>query len=57
MFGAQGKAETKRLAHARWSCKYHMDFAPEHRRQAIYGRIQAGIGCLLRKLCENKGIV
>ena len=57
MFGAQEKAETKRLAHTRWNCKYHMDFAPEHRRQAIYGRIQAGIESILRKLCENKGIV
>lgn len=57
MFGAQEKAETKRLAHTRWSCKYHMDFAPEHQRRAIYGQIQADIGSILRKLCEYKGIV
>ena len=52
MFGAQEKAEMKRLAHTRWNCKYHMDFAPEHWRQAIYEQIWAGIGSLLRELCD-----
>ena len=44
------------LAHRKWNCKYHKVFAPKYRRQAIYGKIKADIGQILRKLCEHKGI-
>ena len=44
------------LAHTTWNCKYHIVFAPKYRRMAIYGKIKADIGKILRKLCEQKGI-
>lgn len=31
-------------------------FAPKYRRQAIYGKLKADIGQILRKLCEQKGV-
>jgi putative transposase len=31
-------------------------FAPKYRRQAIYGKIRADIGKILRILCQRKGI-
>ena len=45
------------LAHTTWNCKYHIVFAPKYRRMAIYGKIKADIGKILRKLCEQKGIM
>ena len=44
------------LSHTKWNCKYHIVFAPKYRRQAIYGKIKADIGKILRMLCERKGI-
>ena len=44
------------LAHTAWNCKYHIVFAPKYRRQAIYGKIRADIGKMLRMLCQRKGI-
>lgn len=37
------------LSHTKWSCKYHIVFAPKYRRQEIYGRIKADIGKILRQ--------
>ena len=48
--------DIKNLSHSRWRCKYHIVFAPKYRRQAIYGKIKADIGQVLRKLCEQKGV-
>ena len=48
--------DVKSLAHTTWNCKYHIVFAPKYRRMAIYGKIKADIGKILRKLCEQKGI-
>ena len=50
------KLDTNSLAHTKWECKYHIVFAPKYRRQIIYGKINADIGQMLRKLCEYKGI-
>jgi len=44
------------LAHTAWNCKYHVVFAPKIRRQAIYGKIKADIGKILRDLCDRKDI-
>ena len=44
------------LAHSKWNCKYHVVFAPKYRRMVIYNQIKTGIGKILRKLCEQKGI-
>ena len=45
------------LAHVRWDCKYHVVFVPKYRRKAIYGKLRASIGAILRDLCKQKGIV
>ena len=50
------KLDTSSLAHTQWKCKYHIVFAPKYRRQIIYGKIKQGIGQMLRKLCEYKGV-
>lgn len=44
------------LEHTKWRCQYHVVFAPQYRRQVIYREIRAGIGFVLRKLCEQKGV-
>ena len=44
------------LSHSSWKCKYHIVFAPKYRRQAIYGKIKADVGKILRELCERKGV-
>ena len=44
------------LAHTTWNCKYHIVFAPKYRRRAIYGKIRADIGQIIRMLCERKGV-
>ena len=48
--------DNQSLAHSKWRCKYHIVFAPKYRRQAIYRRLKAEIGVILRKLCEYKGV-
>ena len=50
------KLDTDSLAYTQWNCKYHIVFAPKYRRQVIYGKNKAGIGIMLRKLCEYKGV-
>jgi putative transposase len=44
------------LAHVRWDCKYHVVFIPKYRRKVLYGKLRAGIGRILRDLCEQKAI-
>ena len=44
------------LSHSKWNCKYHIVFAPKYRRQVIYGQKKAGIGKILRQLCEQKKV-
>ena len=44
------------LSHSKWRCKYHIVFAPKYRRQAIYGKIKADIGQIIRKLCDQKKV-
>jgi len=50
------KDNTDSLSHTRWNCKYHIVFAPKFRRQAVYGKIKASIGKILRTLCEQKKV-
>ena len=47
--------EFSSLAHVRWECKYHVSFMPKYRRKVIYGKLRAGIGGILRDLCNQKG--
>ena len=44
------------LSHTRWNCKYHTVFIPKYRRKAIYGKLRADIGAILRQLCEYKDV-
>ena len=48
--------DVKSLAHTSRNCKYHIVFAPKYRRKVFYGEKREGIGKILRKLCEWKGI-
>ena len=50
------KNDIASLSHSKWSCQYHIVFAPKYRRQNIYGQIRVDIGKILRKLCEVKGV-
>ena len=44
------------LSHTRWNCKYHIVFIPKYRRKAIYGKLRADIGQIIRQLCKYKGV-
>ena len=44
------------LSHTSWECKYHIVFAPEYRRQVIYGKIREDICEILTSLCKRKGV-
>ena len=44
------------LSHTKWSCKYHVVFAPKYRRKAFYDSRRQEIGKILRDLCEWKGV-
>ena len=44
------------LSHTKWSCKYHVVFAPKYRRQAFYESRRVEIGKILRELCEWKEV-
>lgn len=50
------KLDVSSLAHTKWECKYHIVFAPQYRRQIIYGKIKQDIGQMLCKLCEYRGV-
>ena len=43
------------LSHTKWSCKYHIVFAPKYRRRAFYEARRVEVGAILRQLCEWKG--
>ena len=44
------------LSHTKWSCKYHIVFAPKYRRRAFYEARRGEVGAILRQLCEWKGV-
>ena len=39
------------LSHTKWSCKYHIVYAPKYRRKVIYDSKRIEIGKILRELC------
>mgnify|MGYP003357173780 CR=1 FL=1 len=47
------------LSHTKWNCKYYIVFILKYRRKAIYGKLRADIGQILRLLCDyqNVGII
>ena len=44
------------LSHTKWNCKYHIVFIPKYRRKAIYGKLRADIGQILRQLCNYRNV-
>ena len=44
------------LSHTKWNCKYHIVFIPKYRRKAIYGKLRADIGQILRLLCDYQNM-
>ena len=44
------------ITHTKWNCKYHIVFTPKFRRRAIYGKLKADIGKILRELCKWKDV-
>ena len=44
------------LNHTSWRCQYHVVFAPNYRRLAIYRDIKVDIGKILRQLCQQKEV-
>ena len=48
--------DTYSLSHTSWKCQYHIVIAPKYRRKAIYGKLRADIGAILRELCERKHV-
>ena len=49
-------ADLHSLSHTKWSCKYHIVFAPKYRRKAFYDARRLEVGKILRQLCEWKGV-
>ena len=37
------------LSHTKWSCKYHIVFAPKYRRRAFYEARRVEVGAILRQ--------
>ena len=50
------KNEILHLSHSSYRCQYHIVFAPKYRRKEIYGKLQADIGEIIRKLCNEKKV-
>lgn len=44
------------LSHTKWTCKYHIVFAPKFRRKVIYKELRDDIANILSTLCKRKGI-
>lgn len=44
------------LSHTKWTCKYHIVFAPKFRRKVIYKQIRQDVAHILSELCKRKGI-
>ena len=49
-------ADLHSLSYTKWSCKYHIVFAPKYRRKAFYDARRLEVGKILRQLCEWKGV-
>ena len=51
-----GMNDINSLSHTKWNCKYHIVFAPKHRRKVFYKEKREAVGKILRQLCEWKGV-
>ena len=48
--------DNQSLAHTKWNCKYHIEFAPKYRRKVFFGQKRFEIGGIIRELCRWKGV-
>lgn len=55
--------EIRSSAHSKYCCRYHIVFAPKHRRQVIYGQIKKDVGescgnyaCKKNRYNQSKGV-
>ena len=44
------------LSHTKWTCKYHIVFAPKFRGKVIYKQLRQDVPHILSELCKRKGI-
>lgn len=44
------------LAHKKWSCKYHIVFAPKNRRKVFYNEKREAIREIIKTLSDWKGV-
>ena len=51
-----GLNDINSLSHTKWTCKYHIVFAPKYRRKVFDQEKRLAIGKILRQLCEWKGV-
>ena len=47
-------AETGRLSHPKWVCKYHVVFIAKCRRRTLYEQLRQPLGEVLRRLAAQK---
>ena len=52
----QHNNDSNTLAHTKWTCKYHIVFAPKYRRKVFYEEKRVEIREILRQLCGWKGV-
>ena len=52
----QHNNDSNTLAHTKWTCKYHIVFAPKYRRKVFYEEKSVEIREILRQLCAWKGV-
>lgn len=46
--------EQQSLNHAKWECKYHVEFIPKCRRKVLYKELRPYLGEVFRSLTEQK---
>ena len=50
------RMDNNSLSHTKWTCKYHIVFAPKFRRKVIYKQLRQDVPHILSELCKRKGI-
>ena len=48
--------DTNSLAHTKWTCKYHIVFAPKYKMKVFFAEKRLEIREIMRKLCQWKGV-
>ena len=53
---SEQNTDTRSLANTKWTCKYHVVFAPQYRRKVFYQEKREDIRDIIRTLCQWKGV-